>query len=98
MCRKGPEKLPVAISKIMAAVAIALMLALHAASARSPEAADDTARFLAGLPPSPNSPLAALTKDPAWLSHARYFEFHFCARGERQTFQGPPIFEEVFDG
>jgi hypothetical protein len=61
----------------MAGVAIALMLALHAASARSPEAVDDTARFLAGLPPSPNSPLAALTKEPAWLSHARYFDSIF---------------------
>ena len=31
---------------------------------------DDTARFLAGLPPSPDSPLAALTKDPNWQQHA----------------------------
>ena len=77
VCRKGPEKLSVAISKMMAAVPIALMLALHAAPARSSEAADDTARFLAGLPPSSNSPLAALTKDPAWLSHARYFDSIF---------------------
>jgi hypothetical protein len=83
-CRKGPEKLSVAISKIMAAVPIALMLALHAASARSPEAADDTARFLAGLPPSPNSPLAAFTKDPAWLSHARYFDSIFAREESTQ--------------
>src|SRR4029077_8390605 len=39
--------------------------------------ADDTARFLAGLRPSPNSPLAALTKDPTWISHARYFDSIF---------------------
>ena len=39
--------------------------------------ADDTARFLAGLRPSPSSPLAALTKDPAWNSHARNFDSLF---------------------
>jgi hypothetical protein len=49
------------------------MLTLSAAPARSSEAAtaNDTARFLAGLSASSNSPLAALTNDPAWLSHAR---------------------------
>ena len=58
---------------------MALMLALNAAPARSSDAAtaDDTARFLAGLPPSSNSPLAALTKNPSWLSHARYFDSIF---------------------
>jgi hypothetical protein len=63
----------------MAAVLMAFMLALNAAPARSSEAAtaDDTARFLAGLPPSSNSPLAALTKNPSWLSHARYFDSIF---------------------
>jgi hypothetical protein len=49
------------------------------APARSAEVAtpDDTARFLAGLPPSPESPLAALTKDPTWQQHARYFDAIF---------------------
>jgi hypothetical protein len=32
---------------------------------------------LAGLSPSSNSPLAALTKDPAWPLHARYFDSIF---------------------
>jgi hypothetical protein len=65
--------------RIVAAVLMALMLALNAAPARSSDAAtaDDTARFLAGLPPSSNSPLAALTKNPSWLSHARYFDSIF---------------------
>jgi len=55
---------------------MAFMLALIAAPARSFEAAtaDDTARFLAGLPLSSNSPLAAYTKDPVWQQHARYFD------------------------
>ena len=67
------------IPRMIAAVLMALMLALGAARARDsePATADDTARFLAGLPPSLNSPLAALTKDPAWPSHARYFDSIF---------------------
>jgi hypothetical protein len=66
---------------IIATVLIMLLLALSAAHAPSSEAptANDTARFLAGLPPSTSSPLVALTKDPAWLSHARYFDSVFAS-------------------
>src|SRR5262245_57438371 len=55
------------------AIFVTFMLTLSAAPARSIEAAaaDDTARFLAGLPLSSSSPLTALTNDPAWVSHAR---------------------------
>jgi hypothetical protein len=62
------------------------VLALNAAPARSSEAAtaNDTARFLAGLPPSPNSSLTALTKDPVWLSHARYFDSMFAREESTQ--------------
>jgi hypothetical protein len=38
---------------------------------------DDTARFLAGMPPSSGSPLAALTQDPIWQQHTRYFNSAF---------------------
>jgi hypothetical protein len=38
---------------------------------------DDTARFLAGMPPSEDSALAPLTQDPAWQQHARYFNSAF---------------------
>ena len=64
---------------IITTVLIMFMLTLSAAHAPSSEAptANDTARFLAGLPPSTSSPLVALTKDPAWLSHARYFDSVF---------------------
>jgi hypothetical protein len=67
--------------RITAAVLMILVLALSVASARSAEAptANDAARFLAGLPPSSNSPLVALTKDPAWVSHARYFDSAFAS-------------------
>jgi hypothetical protein len=46
--------------------------------------ADDTARFLAGLPPSANSPLAPLTADPAWQRHARFFDAAFGQLEQRQ--------------
>jgi hypothetical protein len=39
--------------------------------------ADDTARFLAGLPVSANSPLAPLTQDPAARQHAAHFDAAF---------------------
>jgi len=35
------------------------------------EKANDVARFIAGLEPAEDSPLAALTRDPAWQYHAR---------------------------
>jgi len=59
--------------RLIAAILVTFTLALGAAPARSIEAvtADDTARFLAGLPLSSSSPLAAFTNDPVWVSHAR---------------------------
>jgi hypothetical protein len=60
-------------------IVIAVWLALPASLARSAEAVtpDDTARFLAGLPPSAGSPLAALTNDALWREHAHYFDSIF---------------------
>ena len=68
------------------AVVFAGFLALAIAPARSAETAtpDDTARFLAGLPPAPGSPLAALAKDPGWAQHARFFNSIF-AREDATT-------------
>jgi hypothetical protein len=47
--------------------------------AQAPDAvsADDTAHFLAGMPPSAASPLAALTRDQSWLQHAGFFDRAF---------------------
>jgi len=69
----------------MAAALTAAMLIMTPAAVRSAETAtaDDTARFLAGLPPSSNSPLAAFTKDPAWQQHARYFDTIFDRENDR---------------
>jgi hypothetical protein len=65
--------------KTLVAILTTLMLALSAAPSQSFElaTADDTARFLAGLSPSSDSPLMALIKDPAWPTHARYFDSIF---------------------
>ena len=46
--------------------------------------ADDTARFLAGMPLPKNSPLAPLTGDPAWVEHSTNFEKAFAKLNTRQ--------------
>jgi len=66
-----------------AAVSLILMAALPARAADS-ASIDDTARFLAGMPPSPDSPLTPLTKDPAWQHHARSFDAAFAQLDQRQ--------------
>jgi hypothetical protein len=45
---------------------------------------DDTAKFLAGMPVSRNSPLASLTSDPAWQEHSAFFEKAFAKLNSRQ--------------
>jgi hypothetical protein len=60
------------------AAATALLLApLAPARAADAVSANDTARFLAGLPPASDSPLTRLTEDPAWQEHARIFDAAF---------------------
>jgi hypothetical protein len=65
--------------KALAAALLAILLAFTTEPARSADAAtpNDTARFLAGLPPAPDSPLAALAADPLWEKHAHYFDSLF---------------------
>ena len=71
--------MPVAATRIIATILITFTVVLGSARTSRAETAtaDDTARFLAGLWPSSSSPLAALTKDPAWVSHARNFDSLF---------------------
>jgi basic amino acid/polyamine antiporter, APA family len=66
--------------------ATAFFFLLGTASAWGAQTAtpDDDARFLAGLPPSANSPLTVLTKTGRWQQHARYFDSVF-AQQEQQT-------------
>ena len=46
--------------------------------------ADDTARFLAGMPPSAASPLTPLMQDPSWQQHAKFFDAAFGQLEQRQ--------------
>lgn len=62
---------------IAAFVASAIILASAYPARAQTASADDTARFLAGMPLSSASPLAPLTQDPAWQQHARYFNSAF---------------------
>jgi hypothetical protein len=68
----------------LAAVALALLAAaissVHAADATF----DDTARFLAGMQPSADSPLTPLTRDPGWQRHAKFFDNAFAQLEQRQ--------------
>ena len=47
------------------------------ATARVTPGPNDTARFLAGMPVPSDSPLAPLTRDPAWQEHSAFFEKEF---------------------
>ena len=71
--------------KILAVVAaVVLATAPGTANAADSVTADDTARFLAGMMPSADSPLMALTRDPAWQRHARFFDSAFGQLEQRQ--------------
>jgi hypothetical protein len=54
------------------------------AVAPEPPPPNDTARFLAGMPVTENSPLAPLTQDPAWREHSAFFEDAFNKLNQRQ--------------
>ena len=70
--------------KIAALAASMLVAAVMPARAADTVTADDTARFLAGMPPSADSPLMPLTKDPSWQQHARFFDAAFGELERRQ--------------
>jgi hypothetical protein len=71
--------------KIAAAMAaLVLATAFGAANAADTVTADDTARFLAGMLPSADSPLMPLTRDPAWQRHAKFFDSAFAQLEQRQ--------------
>lgn len=67
-----------------AAAAMFLAAALLPARAADTVTADDTARFLAGMAPSADSPLMPLTRDPSWQRHARFFDDAFGKLEQRQ--------------
>ena len=71
----------VRIATLAAALLVAALLPVRAADSAT---VDDTAKFLAGMMPSSDSPLTPLTKDPSWQRHARFFDSAF---GQLETRQ-----------
>jgi hypothetical protein len=71
-------------AKIAALVATILLAVVVPARAADAVTANDTARFLAGMPPSAGSPLTALTNNPSWQRHARFFDNAFGQLEQRQ--------------
>jgi hypothetical protein len=61
----------------IAATAGLLFAAANPAFGADAPSPNDTARFLAGLPPAAESPLAPLTKDAGWQQHANAFNTAF---------------------
>lgn len=55
-----------------------------AAPAGQLSTADEAARYLAGLPVSPGSPLASLTQDPRWVAHSKKMNDGFGTLERRQ--------------
>jgi hypothetical protein len=70
--------------KIVALAASLILVAVVPARAADTATVDDTARFLAGMQPSADSPLLPLTKDPAWQHHAKFFDSAFAQLEQRQ--------------
>lgn len=66
-------------------LAIALLLvAVSPVRAADTVTSDDTAKFLAGMMPSADSPLTPLTRDPSWQHHAKFFDTAFAQLEARQ--------------
>jgi len=66
-------------------VLAAVLLVAPAMPARAADVTvNDTARFLAGMQPSADSPLQPLTRDPAWQRHAKFFDGAFAQLEQRQ--------------
>jgi hypothetical protein len=85
------------MARIRSSCIILVVSALSAYAQQNPEIApraipisptvagpNDVARFLAGMPVPDNSPLASLTREPAWQQHAAFFEEQFSKLTLRQ--------------
>ena len=68
------------IATLAAAMLFAAVLPVRAQTAT----ADDTAKFLAGMMPSADSPLMPQTRDPSWQRHAKFFDAAFAQLEQRQ--------------
>lgn len=72
------------LAKFIAIAITFVLAAAGAARASDGQAADDIAHFIAGLPPSANSPLAELTEEREWQQHAAFFNTSWKAFEDKQ--------------
>jgi hypothetical protein len=70
--------------KVTTVAALLMLAAALPGLAADTVTADDTAKFLAGMQPAADSPLAPLTREPAWQRHARFFDHAFGQLDQRQ--------------
>ena len=68
----------------IAMLAAVMLLAAALPVGAQTATADDTAKFLAGMMPSADSPLTPLTGEPAWQRHAKFFDSAFGQLEQRQ--------------
>lgn len=68
----------------MAGLAAVILLAAVATARAQAATLDDTAKFLAGIMPSADSPLQPLTREAAWQRHAKFFDGAFGQLEQRQ--------------
>jgi len=68
------------VATIAAVMLLAAVAGVHAQTAT----VDDTAKFLAGMMPSADSPLRPLTNEAAWQRHAKFFDSAFEKLEQRQ--------------
>ena len=61
------------VAMLSAIILLAAAAGVHAQTAT----VDDTAKFLAGMMPSADSPLMPLTNETAWQRHAKFFDTRF---------------------
>jgi hypothetical protein len=61
-----------------------LLLSVSTLATAETASPDDTAKFLAGIPVSANSPLVGLTKERSWQGHANHLNLTFRRVEERQ--------------
>jgi hypothetical protein len=70
--------------RVVTLVAAFLFAAACPGRAADTATVDDTAKFLAGMTPSADSPLMPLTQDPSWQRHAKFFDSAFAQLEQRQ--------------
>ena len=66
------------------ALVVSLVVPMAGGARAQPASANDTARLLAGMQPSRDSPLMALTKEQAWQQYAKRLDAIFANVESRQ--------------